>query len=211
MSSIPLRSVFLIFVCTVGQLHSAFAIHSASSPDAVYAMDQSQAASGLSSTRNHDNPIVFVNHHRPDIGNKFAGRLSQTLISRGLSLGTIETASLHIAIFSKNYAKSSDCLNELLIMLESGIPIIPLFYDVTPSDLDCHESYSPVLHTFRWTAIKYGGLYGEDLCMLEEEKTFDPQTCQERPRYDPKTITEWRKALSNASGICGFELTAYNG
>lgn len=96
-------------------------------------------------------------------------------------------------------------------MLKSGIPVIPLFYDVNPSDLECHEMYGPVLRMFRWTVVKNGVLYDEDLRMLEEEKTFDAQSCQERPRYDPKTVTEWRKALFDASGLCGFELATYNG
>lgn len=78
------------------------------------------------------------------------------------------------------------------------------------SVLQCHVTRGPVLRMFRWTPVK-NGAYGEDLRMLEEEKTFDPQTCQERPRYDPNTITEWRNALFDASRICGFERAAYNG
>lgn len=214
MSPIHLQSI-LIFLCTVGQLYSAIAIASIStsafSSHATYATDLFVSTSPSASTGNPDNPIVFVNHHRPDVGKTFASHLSRTLISHGLRLGTIETASVHIAIFSKNYAKSSFCLNELRIMLKSGIPVIPLFYDVNPSDLECHEMYAPVLRMFRWTVVRNGVLYDEDLRMLEEEKAFDAQSCQERPRYDPKTVTEWRKALFDASGLCGFELATYNG
>jgi len=47
----------------------------------------------------------------------------------------IATASVHVAIFSPHYAQLVWCLNELLLMFESGAPIIPLFYHVKPADL----------------------------------------------------------------------------
>jgi len=50
----------------------------------------------------------------------------------------IRTASVHIAIFSKGYADSTWCLDELLDMLDtvkSGSAILPVFYNVQPSDL----------------------------------------------------------------------------
>lgn len=200
--SLILLPVF-IFLCTVGQLYSAIAIPSASSS---YDLPVS-----ASSSNGNNNYIVFLYHHRPDVGNTFASYLSRSLISRGLRIGTIETASVYIAIFSKDYAKSSSCLNELLIILKSGTPIIPVFYDVEPSDLQCHVMYAPVRRMSRSTSVKNGVLYGEELRMLEEEKTFDPNILEERPQYDSNTITEWGKALFDASGICGFELAAYNG
>jgi Cdc6-like AAA superfamily ATPase len=49
--------------------------------------------------------------------------------------GAIRTASVHVAIFSPRYAESSWCLKELVQMLESGSTIIPVFYNVEPSDL----------------------------------------------------------------------------
>lgn len=155
--------------------------------------------------------IVFINHHRLDVGKTFASHLARTLISGGVRVGTVETASIHIAVFSKNYAKSSACLNEIRIMFKSGAPIIPVFYDVKPWDLKCDVTYAPVLQVFRWTPVNNGALYCKDLLNLEEEKTFDPQTCDERPRYDSNTIKEWKKALSDASLICGFERAAFNG
>lgn len=202
--SLILLPVF-ISLCTVGQLYSeAIAIPYASS-------SYDLPVSTSSSIGSNNNYIVFLNHHRPDVGKTFASYLSRSLISRGLRIGTIETASVYIAIFSKDYAKSSSCLNELLIILKSGAPIIPVFYDVEPSDLQCHVMYAPILRMSRLTSVKNGVLYGEELRMLEEEKTFDPNILEERPQYDSNTITEWGKALFDASGICGFELAAYNG
>lgn len=205
---IPFSSLphVLILLYTVGQLYSAIAIPYASFPYANNATDLCRSAA-LTSSGNR----VFINYHRPDVGKTFASHLSRSIISNGLRSATIETASVCIAIFSKNYAKCSRCLNELRHMSKSGVPIIPVFYDIDPSDLRCHVMYAPVLRMSRWTTVKNGSLYCEDLRMLEEEKTYDPQTCQERPQYDLNTITEWRKALLDAKGIGGFELAIYNG
>jgi hypothetical protein len=42
--------------------------------------------------------------------------------------GAIQKASVHIAIFSQNYAESNWCLDELLLMLQSRATILPVFY-----------------------------------------------------------------------------------
>ena len=51
----------------------------------------------------------------------------------------IEKASkgpfVHVAIFSKGYAESCDCLDELCEILKSDQQIIPVFYDVKSIDL----------------------------------------------------------------------------
>lgn len=39
----------------------------------------------------------------------------------------IQTASIHVAIFSPKYAESEWCMNELHLMVESRRPIIPVF------------------------------------------------------------------------------------
>jgi Leucine-rich repeat (LRR) protein len=46
---------------------------------------------------------------------------------------------------------------------------------------------------------------------MEEKKTFDYQTRQEKPRYDSDIIEKWRKALYDAANISGFDLETYNG
>ncbi|KAH9294503.1 hypothetical protein KI387_040293 [Taxus chinensis] len=47
----------------------------------------------------------------------------------------MDSASLHIAIFSEHYAQSPWCLAELEFMLQTGTTIIPIFYKVQPCDL----------------------------------------------------------------------------
>jgi leucine-rich repeat protein SHOC2 len=153
---------------------------------------------------------VFINHRRPDVKKTLASHLYHRLISHGLQVfldyqelnvgenfdseikGAIKSASVHVAIFSQTYAESKWCLNELQLMLESGSPIIPVFYKVKPADL-------------RWTRGK-DGVYAQALSKLEEKRTYDSQ-----PRYDPTTVENWRNALFTVSGISGFELDAFNG
>lgn len=69
----------------------------------------------------------------------------------------IKTASIHVAIFSPGYADSEWCLNELVLMVESRAPIIPVFYNVQPTDL-------------RHTQDKDKGKYAESLRILKQRK-----------------------------------------
>lgn len=148
---------------------------------------------------------VFVNHRGPDVKKGLASHiyhrlkdlglavfLDQEVLERGEGLnpqieGAIRTASVHVAIFSPNYAHSRWCLDELVQMLESRSTIIPVFYKVEPADL-------------RWT---HGAdrVYARALGELEMKKTLDGQ-----PRYEPNTIEKWRNALSAVADIIGFEL-----
>lgn len=88
-------------------------------------------------------------------------------------------------------------MNELPLMVESRSTIIPVFYGVKPSDL-------------RWTKGE-NGVYAQALRRLEEKKILDPQTHQEKQRYDYNTVEKWRKDLFDVAEISGFELEANNG
>lgn len=101
--------------------------------------------------------------------------------------GAIRSASVHVAIFSPRYAESKWCLDELIFMLESKAPIIPVFYGVKPAEL-------------RWTGSRHG-VYAESLYNLEKKKTHE-----DKLRYDSNTIEKWRKALCDVAEISGFDL-----
>jgi len=91
---------------------------------------------------------VFISHHGHDVKNTLASHLNSRLVSHGLRVfleqpqmraednfqfqikDTIRTATVHVAIFSPGYAESEWRLNELLYLLESGAPIIPVYYQV---------------------------------------------------------------------------------
>ena len=86
---------------------------------------------------------VFINHHVPEVNKTLASQLYYRLHVHGLGVfkykegnyikltcereAAIRNASLHIAIFSTKYAESVCCLNELLLILETGSIIIPSF------------------------------------------------------------------------------------
>ena len=96
---------------------------------------------------------VFVNHRGPDVKLTFAAHLNDALRRAGFHpfldaksvqqgshvLNSIEAglrgADVHVAIFSRRYAESKNCLQELLAILHSQKPVIPVFYDVNPEDL----------------------------------------------------------------------------
>jgi len=167
----------------------------------------SSSTSASPSTR--DSYHVFINHRGCDVKKTFATHLYSALLSHGLRafldnkeltvgenfpseiIEAITNASVHVGIFSERYAQSEWCLRELVYMLDSGAPIVPVFYHVEPAVL-------------RWTQGR--GLYAEALGKLEEKKTRDPETHEEKRRYDPSTIEKWREALSRVSEISGLDL-----
>ncbi|KAH9305880.1 hypothetical protein KI387_010284 [Taxus chinensis] len=88
------------------------------------------------------------------------------------------TASLHVAIFSTNYARSPWCLAELSFMLKTGTRIIPLFFHVDPSDL---------------RRVDQGkGIYADAFIQHEN-----------KGRYTSKKLQEWKMALQIVSSHSG--------
>eukprot|EP00253_Pinus_taeda_P026693 PITA_26693 len=154
---------------------------------------------------------VFISHRGPDVKKTFASHLYRRLISYGLRVfldyeelqegeefpcqikNAIKTASVQIAIFSPKYADSQWCLDELLFMLESGAPIIPVFHHVKPTDLRRTDGE---------------GDYARSLRNLKQKRKYD----SDQPRYGSETIEKWRTALSRVADISGFDLDeGFNG
>jgi len=114
-------------------------------------------ASSSSSSSSYSSPWdVFINHRGPIVKNTFASYLYQRLINISLRVFLdkeelearqnipsqieqgIRGASSHIVIFSDTYAKSTWCLDELVLMVESvksGKIILPVFHKVQNSVL----------------------------------------------------------------------------
>ncbi|GLJ38063.1 hypothetical protein SUGI_0774780 [Cryptomeria japonica] len=135
---------------------------------------------------------VFINHRGPDVKHTLAStiynilkeiKVTAFLDSEELEYGdflptTLESvmrsASIHIAIFSENYAKSPWCLAELSFMLKTGAKIIPVFYYVEPTDL-------------RYVA-QGKGIYVDAFVQYDM-----------KGRYSPEKLQEWKAALHNVS------------
>ncbi|XP_059076496.1 disease resistance protein RPV1-like [Cryptomeria japonica] len=135
---------------------------------------------------------VFINHRGPDVKHTLAKAMYHVLHATGLrvfldseelSLGdflpaalqqAMRSAPLHVVIFSPTYAESIWCLAELSFMLKSGATIIPVFFNVQPTDL-------------RWVA-QGEGMYA---------KAFTKH--QEKGRYSLEKLEEWKMALHSVS------------
>ncbi|GLJ46125.1 hypothetical protein SUGI_0971620 [Cryptomeria japonica] len=162
------------------------------SPAPATASSSAESSSGMK----HLPYDVFINHHGGDskytVANRIYDRLGDTglrvfLDKNELELGdffpsTLEeamrSASIHIAIFSENYAHSPWCLAELAFMLQTGIKFIPIFYRVEPSDL-------------RW-AIEGKGIYADALSKREMKS-----------RYSSEQLQSWKLALRKTSFYTG--------
>ncbi|XP_030962910.1 TMV resistance protein N-like [Quercus lobata] len=89
----------------------------------------------------------------------------------------IENSSASIVVFSKNYASSSWCLDELAKIIEcTPKKVLPVFYQVDPSEVR-----------------KLKGDFGKALTKLEK-------------RIKDKTkVQRWREDLTNAANISGWD------
>ena len=143
---------------------------------------------------------VFINHRGPDVKRTFVAHLDAALRRNGfrpfLDAKEIEKgrhvfnsidkalkdACVHVAIFSKGYAESKYCLNELCDMLKSGKDILPIFYHVKPEDL-------------RWI----------------ENGPFKEGFEKHIKRGRVEEVEKWQKALLQIVDYRGFRLDEVNG
>ncbi|CAM6077767.1 unnamed protein product, partial [Sphagnum tenellum] len=158
---------------------------------------------------------VFLNHRGPDVKHIFVAHLHEALKEAGcrpfldkvdLEKGqpgqkkiyeALGCASVHVAIFSKHYADSKWCLNELRAMLKSGKVIIPVFYHVSPDFLRC-KPHGPYTEAFRkLLRCKPHGPYTEAFRKLLWRRLA-------------RKVKQWKVALRKAAELDGFKLD-YNG
>lgn len=160
-------------------------------------MNDSEASSSGAVTEYYD---VFLNHRGPDVKATFVAHLEDALRcagfrpfldARSLMKGNpalksidqaLDMAKVHIAVVSRRYAESKYCLNELVAMMRSGKPVLPVFYDVEPVDL-------------RWVE---NGPFAE---AFEKHKS--------KPGRTQKKLQAWRDALGALAGITGFRLADF--
>ena len=142
---------------------------------------------------------VFLNHRGPDVKRSFVSHLygllrlrgchpfldAKSLIKGNHALKSINEAlhgvRVHLAIFSKGYAESKYCLNELFDMMKSPEKVIPVFFqDVEPEHLRWIES-GPFADAFK----KHLG------------------------KKRDEDVKRWKSALLKASYLTGFQHSQY--
>ena len=137
------------------------------------------------SFRGEDTRLNFTDHlysaltrmgihtFRDDEGLERGGEIQPSLLK------AIEESKVSIVVFSKNYAHSKWCLDELDKIMESrrekGQIVLPVFYHVDPSDLR-----------------KQTGSFGEAFARYGK-------VTEER-------VLRWRAALTEAGGLSGWHI-----
>ncbi|KAL4637489.1 hypothetical protein ACB092_03G080900 [Castanea dentata] len=139
---------------------------------------------------------VFLSFRGEDTRNGFTSNLNGILRHNGINtfmddelqrgnristeiLEAIESSKISIIVFSKNYATSTWCLDELVKILEckkNGQVVFPVFYKVDPSEVRSQK-----------------GKFGEVLAKHEENF-----------KYDTNKVQRWRAALNEACNLSGW-------
>ncbi|KAL5778641.1 hypothetical protein ACOSQ2_009378 [Xanthoceras sorbifolium] len=142
---------------------------------------------------------VFISFRGEDTRRNFTDHLSAALDQKGIVtfrddkklergkpispelLRAIEESRFSVVVFSRNYASSSWCLDELVKIVEcmkvAGQTVLPIFYDVTPTEVR-----------------KQNGSF---------EKAFEEH---EKDCDKTEKLMKWRTALTEVANLSGWDL-----
>ncbi|CAL8101016.1 unnamed protein product [Prunus armeniaca] len=152
---------------------------------------------------------VFLSFRGEDIRKGFAGHLHAAFSDAGINAflddkelrrtefiktqleQAIDGSMISIIVFSKRYADSSWCLDELVKIMECreklGQKVIPLFYNVDASDVR-----------------KQTGSFAQAF------EKHEAGICE--GKLEKEKVQQWRNALTQAADLCGEDLkNTYNG
>lgn len=136
---------------------------------------------------------VFLSFSGEDTRHGFTARLKRELVSSGLRtfmddegldqgdeiapslLEAIHDSATAVAVISPNYATSRWCLEELATIVRGGRLLLPVFYQVDPSDV--RRQRGPFQEAFRSLEL----------------------------RFDQEMVGRWRRAMEKAGGISGWD------
>ncbi|GLJ08045.1 hypothetical protein SUGI_0080290 [Cryptomeria japonica] len=139
---------------------------------------------------------VFISHRGEDTKQNIASHLYHNLQQRGYTVfldknsirggepitksirRAIRSASVHVVIFSPRFAESAWCLDELRLMLETRVPIVPVFWGIKPSEVSMEDEDGAYARAFQ--VHKHAG------------------------QFNTRTLNMWKKALHNVSDRKGF-------
>ncbi|KAI9127256.1 hypothetical protein K1719_001815 [Acacia pycnantha] len=141
---------------------------------------------------------VFLNFRGEDTRQTFTSHLYKELRNVGIHtfmdnelrkgeeispvlLRTIEESEISVIIFSKNYACSTWCMDELVHIMDCkkklGRVVIPIFYNVDPSNIR-----------------KQNGSFGNGFDVLKR-----------RFKDNQEKLQKWRNALNHSAGLSGWD------
>ena len=131
-------------------------------------------------TRNNFTDHLFVNLDRMGINTFRDDQLERGEQIKSELLKTIEESRISIVVFSKDYAQSKWCLDELAKIMECMEKmeqiVLPVFYHVDPSDVR-----------------KQTGSFREAFSIYERN-------------VDEKKVQRWKDSLTEASDLSGFHV-----
>ncbi|KAM1809383.1 hypothetical protein ACFX12_026294 [Malus domestica] len=170
------------------------------------AHEASSSCSFKSKLWNYD---VFLSFSGEDTRKGFTGYLHDAIEDRGytaymdqddLKIGEeikeelyrgIEESRISIIVFSKKYADSSWCLDELVKIMECrsklGRHVLPIFYHVDPSHV--RKQNGDLAKAFQ--------NYEENICEEKDDKKREAKQAR---------VNQWREALTEAANLAGHHL-----
>ncbi|KAG7945128.1 hypothetical protein I3843_15G137000, partial [Carya illinoinensis] len=141
---------------------------------------------------------VFLSFSGEDTRYGFTGHLYHALIQKGINTykddkelrkgekispalsKAIEESEISIVIFSKDYASSTWCLDELLKILEckesKQQKVLAVYYKVEPSTV------------------------------RHQKESFEAAFAEHEKKFDDAKVQRWKTALNQTAGLCGFHL-----
>jgi len=127
--------------------------------------------SHLSASLQNSGIIAFIDDHSLQRGDTISISLKQA----------IEESRISVIVFSRNYADSTWCLQELLKIMEChrtvGQVVLPVFYGVDPSEVRSQT-----------------GEFGKSFHNLLNRNL----------KAEESMVLKWREALHEAAGLAGF-------
>ena len=117
----------------------------------------SSSSSSSFSSSTHQSYDIFLSFRGEDTRYGFTSHLHKALCDKGFNtfiddnlhrgeeisfelLKAIESSTVSIIVFSKNYASSTWCLDELVKILKCSQLVLPVFYNVDPSEVRKQKS-----------------------------------------------------------------------
>ncbi|XP_048231272.1 disease resistance-like protein DSC1 [Ricinus communis] len=162
------------------------------------------------SFRDEDTRNNFISHFHAALSRKSIRTFIDDELRRGDEitrslLKKIEESKIAVVIFSRNYASSTYCLDELEKIIEChecyGQTVIPIFFNVNPSDL-----LEPDTGIFAEARKRYYGKVEQSARMEEMVEGFCDWKRSEQDQEKLDKVQRWKVALKKAGNLSWHDL-----